>query len=139
MDQLETFHTLCFYTLSHGSPEFIHQHVVDAYTAQAAGPDVKPIAIFFALAGLYLHLERGYSGKEVQQAHLLMARLTKTYVSIQLPEYRGSITAADVLQASPGNERDSMIREWCKTVWQAFASEQEKVRQLTDALLSKNK
>jgi hypothetical protein len=136
MDQQEKFHTLCYYTLSHGGPEFIHQHVVDAYTAQSAGPDVKPIAIFFALAGLYLHVERGYTGKEVQQAHLLMARMTKTYVPIQLPPYRGAITVDDVLSASPGKERDATINEWCKSVWQAFASEQAKVREQAVVLLS---
>ena len=30
------YHELCCYTLSHGHPSFIHQHVVDAFAAQDA-------------------------------------------------------------------------------------------------------
>jgi len=31
-----SYHALCCYTLQHGDATFIHQHVVDAYTAQHA-------------------------------------------------------------------------------------------------------
>jgi hypothetical protein len=54
---LDLFHELSFYTLSHGDPAFIHQNSVDAYTAQHADETTKPIAVVFALIGLYLHLE----------------------------------------------------------------------------------
>lgn len=33
-NQDDPFHELSFYTLSHPDPSFIHQHSVDAYTAQ---------------------------------------------------------------------------------------------------------
>ena len=35
-DPKEQFHELSFYTLAHRDPTFIHQHIVDAYTAQHA-------------------------------------------------------------------------------------------------------
>src|SRR5579871_2649405 len=47
----EILHELSFYTLQLGDPEFIHQHVVDAYAVQHAGPQSKPIAIVFGLIG----------------------------------------------------------------------------------------
>src|SRR5688500_4296697 len=53
----DRYEELCCYTLAHGHAAFIHQHVVDAQAAQAAGEHTKPIAITFALAGLYLHVE----------------------------------------------------------------------------------
>ena len=53
---------LASYTLIHGDPAFIHQHVVDAFGAQHATDHSKPIGVAFALIGLYLHVERGRSG-----------------------------------------------------------------------------
>ncbi len=45
---------LCCYTLSLRDAAFIHQHAVDAIAAQNADAQTKPIAIAFALVGLYL-------------------------------------------------------------------------------------
>jgi hypothetical protein len=70
----EAYDEISAYTLTHGSADFIHQHVVDAFAAQHAKPDGKPIGITFALAGLYLHVEKGFSGPSVQRAHMQMAR-----------------------------------------------------------------
>ncbi|HSR39260.1 MAG TPA: DUF5946 family protein, partial [Phnomibacter sp.] len=38
---------------------------------------------------------------------------------VSLPQHRGNITIADVLQADPGPARDAMIRQWCQSTWQA--------------------
>lgn len=46
----DAYHEVCAYTLTRGDPTFIHQHVVDAWAAQNAGPKSKPIGVFFALA-----------------------------------------------------------------------------------------
>src|SRR5690348_4591092 len=64
----EAYHELACYTLVHSDPAFIHQFIVDAYAAQHANAHSKPISVAFALAGLYLHLERGYSGRQVRTA-----------------------------------------------------------------------
>ena len=72
------FNELIFYTLGHPDMAyFIHQHVVDAYTAQNADEKTKPIAITFALAGLYLYVEMKYSGRQVQLAHIQMSKNKK--------------------------------------------------------------
>src|SRR5438067_3221775 len=49
------------------------QHVVDAYAAQTARASTKPITLAFALVGLYLHLEKNQTGKQVQRVHMLLA------------------------------------------------------------------
>ena len=77
---------------AHGDPAFIHQHVVDAWTLQHADEHTKPIAITFALAGLYLHCERGYTGKQVQRVHMLMARRKQTWPTFAFPCERGTMT-----------------------------------------------
>ena len=50
---------LSAYTLTHGDPEFIHQHVVDAFAAQHATAKSSAIGVAFALIGLYLRVSWG--------------------------------------------------------------------------------
>jgi hypothetical protein len=112
---------LAFYTLAHPSRDFIHQNVVDAYAAQQATETTKPIAVTFALIGLYLCLEHGFTGRQAQLAHMKMARRRKPWLTLPLPEYRGDIQITDVLAAAPGPARDDAIRRWCESVWQSWS------------------
>lgn len=116
----EHYNELSFYTLSHQSLSFIHQHIVDAQAAQTADESTKAITITFALAGLYLYVEKGFTGKQVQQFHMKMAKDKRLWPKFILPQKRGSINVADVLAATPGSERDKMIRKWCEVVWDAY-------------------
>jgi Family of unknown function (DUF5946) len=136
MTDQECYNELAFYTLAHKGENFIHQHIVDAYTAQTANDTTKPISIFFALAGLYLCVEKSYTGKQVQQAHMQMAKKKKEYPSIILPQSRGNITVSDVINIPPGPGRDEMIQQWCLSVWSAFANQQEKIILATERLLT---
>jgi hypothetical protein len=122
---MTAYDELCCYTLSLGDPEFIHQHVVDAYAAQTATADDKPIRLAFALVGLYLHLERGFTGKQVQLAHMKLAQRKQEWPRFDLPEWRGNLTAADPMDAPPGAERDAAIKRWCQDVWLAYESQKD--------------
>lgn len=127
----DLYYELTYYTLGHPDKTyFIHQHVVDAYTSQKADINTKPIAITFALAGLYLYLEKNYSGKQVQNAHIKMAKNKKAWPVIKLPELRGDITISEVLNQPLGTKRDLMIKKWCLSVWQAFAGSHETIASL---------
>jgi len=108
------------YAYTMGRPGFILQHVVDAFAAQTARTDGKPIGIVFALVGLYLRVEKQYSGHEVQQVHMRMGRRTRQWPAMALPRDRGKMTAADVLAAPEGAERDKAIDVWCRSIWTAF-------------------
>ncbi len=122
----DEFYELSYYTLAHSDREyFIHQHIVDAYAAQTAGSESKVIKVIFALAGLYLYLEKGYTGREVQLVHMKMVKNKKNLPVVDLPDMRGNLTVSDVLAAEPGKERDEMIRRWCISVWDAFADSHE--------------
>ena len=92
---------LSCYTLTHGDPAFLHQHVVDAAAAQNADENTKPIYITFALLGLYLHLERHFTGRQVQLAHMALGKTKHRMPTFPLPADRGAITAADVMAALP--------------------------------------
>jgi hypothetical protein len=129
------FHELSFYTLAHPDPAFIHQNSVDAYTAQYANETTKPIAVVFALIGLFLHLERNFTGKQVQRAHMKMARRRKDWPRLPVPERHARFTVADVLAVQPGPARDAMIRAWCESVWEVWQASREEIVRLAKSEL----
>jgi len=137
MTSLDRYHELSFYTLALKDKDFIHQHIVDAFAAQTADEKTKDITLFFSLAGLYLFLEKKYTGKQVQHAHQLMAAKTKNFFKINLPPERGVITVNEVLEAPAGFKRNEMIKQWCQAVWAAYHSEHNKVIKMTAQLLSR--
>ena len=126
----EQYYELTYYTISHPGPSFIHQHIVDAYAAQYADENTKPITLAFALIGLYLYIERNYSGKEVQKAHMQLAKRRKQWPVFDQPKQRGAVRVSDVLAAPPGSERDEAIRKWCASVWEAYRESHKKVADL---------
>ncbi len=130
LDERSAHEELQCYTLTLGDATFIHQHVVDAWTAQHAESGGKPIAMAFALAGLHLHLERGFTGREVQRAHMAMARQRHDWPRFPLPLHRGAVTALDVMRAAPGPDRVQAIDAWCASVWAAFHESHQAVAEL---------
>lgn len=127
-EEKQLYNQLAFYTLSHPDKSyFIHQLMVDAYTAQHADAQTKPIAITFALAGLYLVVEKNHTGKQVQLVHVEMAKRKLRWPDFVLPERRGFLRISDVIAEEPGDARDAMIRKWCEDVWMAFADQKDKV------------
>jgi hypothetical protein len=126
----EAYHKLCYYTLSHGHPSFIHQHIVDAFAAHDSSEGDKPIRLTFALVGLYLHVEKGFTGRQVQLAHMKLGRKKQPWPRLRVPDDRGKINATAVLAADPGLERDEMIHEWCVSVWEAFSQNRDEIEKL---------
>jgi len=126
----EAYDQLAFYTLSLGDAAFIHQHIVDAFGLQQADERTKPIALAFGLIGLYLCVEKGYSGRQVQDEHVRLAKRRREWPAFPLPAGRGDITASDVLAAEPGEARAAMIRKWCESVWAACSESHAQVAAL---------
>jgi Family of unknown function (DUF5946) len=108
------------YAYTMGRPGFILQHVVDAFAVQSANEDGKRIGVVFGLVGLYLHVEKQFSGLQVQKVHMQLGRSKRQWPSVHFPEDRGRITVMDVLAATAGPERDRAIDDWCKSVWTSF-------------------
>lgn len=126
----EMFYELSCYTQTHPDPSFIHQYAVDAFAAQYANENTKPITLVFALIGLYLHIEKNYSGKEVQWTHVKLAKHRKQWPMFNLPEYRGNITIHGVISAPEGPERDEIIEKWCVSIWGAYNESHEEIANL---------
>lgn len=131
------FNELSFYTLSHPDKVyFIHQLIVDAYTAQTANKSTKSISLVFSLVGLYLLIEKKYTGLQIQQAHTILSNHKEHLPDIELPNERGKITIVDVL-ANESN-RDEMIKKWCESVWLSFESSRDQIKQYCDSFLFKS-
>jgi hypothetical protein len=126
----EVFDELSFYTLNLGDDAFLHQNIVDAYAAQHADEQTKPIKIVFALIGLYLYLEKGFTGRQVQKMHMRLASQRKHWPTIPRPDAAASITAVDVLAAAPGLQREQAIRDWCGAVWETWKASRSKIMAL---------
>jgi hypothetical protein len=132
----DLYNQLAFYTLELRDPEFIHQHIVDAWAVQNAGPHSQPIALVFGLIGLYLHLEKNFTGRQVQQAHMQLARRRKPWTAPPLPPgQQAQVRVADVLAAAPGPQRNTMIHSWCRAVWQEWQHARPEIEALARELL----
>lgn len=121
-------------TLTSAGPAFPHQFAVDAYAAQHAGTPSRPITTAFALVGLYLAYERGYSGRDVQRAHMLLARRNLDWPRFAKPAEPGLLTVLDVLQARPGTQRDQMLYSWACAVWETWQAERARVSFLVEQI-----
>jgi hypothetical protein len=132
---LQLYGELSAYTLTRGYTDFIHQLAVDAYAAQHSGAGMRPITTTFALVGLYLAYERGYSGRQVQDAHRRLAGRSKDWPRFEPPTQVGTLTVLDVMRRQPGEDRDGMLRRWGKAVWDAWGRDHARVESLVARLL----
>lgn len=121
---------LSAYTLTRGDATFIHQHVVDAYAVQYSDERTKPIKLTFGLVGLYLKIEKRFTGRQVQLAHMQMARKKHVWPEFQIPADRGSMSPSDVIAAPPGAQRDMAIDAWCASVWEPWQSNRRTIANL---------
>lgn len=124
----DAYHELYAYTM--GRAGFILQHVVDANMAQRLDAGSKPMGGIFALAGLYLHVERGFTGAQVQKAHMMLGQRKREWPAIRLPDQRGRLTPKDVMAVPAGAERDAAIDRWCASVWAEFQSNRDVIIRL---------
>jgi hypothetical protein len=115
------------YVYTMGRPGFILQYVVDAFAVQTANNESKPMGVVFGLVGLYLHVEKQFSGRQVQRVHMELGSRKREWPRAYVPEDRGNMTVADVLAASAGPERDLAIENWCRSVWIAFGANRQAI------------
>ena len=131
----ELFGELSAYTLSHGDAKFIHQHAVDTWQAQHAVNAKSNIGIAFSLIGLYLALEKGYTGRQVQLAHMELGRTKRQWGDFPISTEHARLTVRDVLNASPGPARDAKLMEWADAVWAIWSHAHARTRETCARLL----
>ncbi|RAP73513.1 DUF5946 family protein [Paenibacillus montanisoli] len=132
---MDLFNQLSYYTIAHGRPDFIHQLALDSYGAQHSGGVTRPITTAFSLIGLYLVVEHGFTGKQVQQAHMRLARKKTEWPLLASPPTGAAVTVQDILQAEAGRTRDAMIRKWVHAVWDSWAHARDWAREAARPVL----
>ena len=126
----QLFGELSAATMGAADTEFVHQHCVDAYGAQHAGEDTKPITTVFSLVGLYLSVQQNYTGRQIQQAHVTLGEQDRSWPALSPPADRGDVTVQTVLDATPGDERERAIERWTASVWRAWDQSHRRIREL---------
>src|SRR5213079_3799297 len=98
------------------------------HAAQHADEHTKPIGVAFALFGLCLHLEHGWTGRQVQRAHMRLGTPRRSWPRFPLPRTRAATTVREVMAHPPGAERDQAIDAWCAAVWADWSESHDAVR-----------
>jgi hypothetical protein len=109
---------------------FSAQHAVDAYGAQHSGGVTKTITTAYSLIGLYLAVEHGYTGRQVQLAHMELAKKKIQWPSLDLPTKHYSISVADVLKSEEGSYRIEMLMKWATHIWDTWERHHEWTRSI---------
>lgn len=130
----DPYDELAAYTLTRGDQSFIHQHVADTRAIRTATPETARITVAQALVGLYLHVEHGFTGRQVQRVHQLLANERPEWPAFSLPDDRGRMRVAEVLAEPPGERRDGAIHRWARSTWEACSG----LRNEVAAFLSAN-
>jgi hypothetical protein len=107
-----------------------HQLLVDAYAAQHAGDRSPRIGPAFALIGLHLTLDRGWTGLEVRDAHQRLASEHRHWPAFVAPASRGELTIVDVALAATPEEHVERLHAWAADVWAAWRPAHDAVREL---------
>ncbi|HOI58099.1 MAG TPA: DUF5946 family protein [Methanoculleus sp.] len=131
---LEAYYDLTCWTLVQQDAGFVHQHAVDAYAAQHVGERMRPITAVFALIGLYLAVERGYTGRQVQLVHMKIGR-RRDWPRLEPPKDRGELTVMDILLAATDAKKEEALMRWTAAVWEAWEDRHRWVRETTKRVL----
>lgn len=114
---------------------FVHQLAIDAYAAQHVAARSPGIGPAFALITLCLVADHDCTGRQAQDAHLLLARKKRDWPRFVPPDRVGLMTVRNIMRAPAGDERDRLIGKWVDDVWQAWSHEHARVKELVVPLL----
>ena len=129
------YYELTALTLSLRDAEFIHQVAVDAYAAQHFSDDMKPIRLAFALIGLYLACQKGYTGKEVQKAHMQLGKVRRDWPGFGKPLRVNALTVVEVMNGINKKNCREQVMNWANTVWKDWSPAHETVKKLVNDYL----
>ena len=112
-----------------------HQLTEDAYAAQHAGPGVPAIGIAFALIGLHLALDEGWSGTGIRAAHQYLAAHHNEWPHFATPSEPAALTVAHVAGSPTPAEHASRVQSWAASVWESWSTEHQAVREWANETL----
>lgn len=119
----------------------IHRLTVDAYSLQHPDKYMRSGKSFAAhLTGICAALEHQQDAPALNQA---VQKWLSTNPQIEkpprIPEKRGALTIAYILDASNADEHTGRVREWAKDVWAAWSEHQGLARSLINDAMAETK
>ena len=109
----------------------VHRLTVDAYAAQHPGtPSPQAVgSVGVHLIRLHLQLERDLPHDHANAAMLhISSRLKKDFVWLVPPPRLGDLTVLHVHGARDTDDHVKRVREWARSVWEAWSPHHETVR-----------
>jgi hypothetical protein len=131
---MQLYHELSAYFIMNPNITFRSQHAVDAYGAQHSGSVVKNIRTAYSLIGLYLAVECKYSGRQVQIAHMELAKRKIQWPSFELPTRLYTLSIADVIAAEEDEHRNEMLMKWAINVWDTWEHQHKWTKNICESL-----
>jgi hypothetical protein len=107
-----------------------HQLLVDTYAAQHAGDRSPAIATAFALIGLCLTLDHGWSGIDVRDIHQQLASRYRDWPSFSRPPGQVDTTIQDLALAGSPADYAAILQRWAGAVWAWWREEHRRVEAL---------
>ena len=107
-----------------------HQLLVDTYAAQHAGDRTAAITTAFALIGLELALDRGWSGNEVRDAHQMLASRYRDWPRFRPPQARAEMTVQDLALTATPAEYVEILDRWARAVWGSWRDTHRRIDEL---------
>ncbi|TAH48627.1 MAG: hypothetical protein EYC68_20175 [Chloroflexota bacterium] len=96
--------------------------VIDAYAVQHHGKTERRAiqSVNAHLVALYLQLEKGYKGEQVNVALQRVLKFADEFVWLEPPTPNGTLTIADVLRAETSEEQANAIENYARDIWRAW-------------------
>ena len=113
----------------------VHRLSVDSYAVQHPGGSSRQAiqSVGVHLARLCLFLERNLTPEEANAAMLRVGKTKASMHFLSRPPSLGAITVADVIAASDTSQHVQVVRQWARTVWDAWSEHRETIRRWVDA------
>ena len=113
----------------------VHRLTVDAYAAQHPGVPsrlaVQSVAVH--LIRLHFQLERSLPHEEANAVMLRVSAHAKdSFTWLEPPESLGAVTVLNVLDTENPVEHAERVREWAKSVWDAWSPHHDTVRRWSE-------
>ena len=99
------------------------------------GEEHARLRLYLVFIGLYLAQEKGYTGLQVQRAHVKIGRTRRDWPRLEPPEHPAELTVMDVLQVGTDAEKEEMLLRWAASVWQSWEHRHQWVREMTERVL----
>ena len=114
----------------------VHRLTVDTYAAQHPGsPSKKSIqSVAIHLIGLHLMLDRHYESHQSTRFLNQAAETSQDFYWLEPPGSLGGLTILDVRDAENIKDHTDRVHIWAHTVWQAWQSHHEQIREWADSL-----